>query len=189
MIHSCFREPKICNLNMPIMINKQILRLQVPINNILLMQVHKPIQDLNKIKPGMLLLHPLNSLKIIKQLPPGTIVKHKADKVMRLKAVIHPNNKRMIKPLIDHFLILDNILLLVLGYKPLHHDLHGVELPVPETSDQVYFAESTDGQALADLVLIEPALSDVLEAVEGGFLGKDSLAQSDLIVQDDVLVH
>lgn len=58
LIHASFRKPEVSYLDMAIMIYKQILRLQIPINYILLMQVHQTIQDLNEVEPCILLIHP-----------------------------------------------------------------------------------------------------------------------------------
>lgn len=88
----------------------------------------------------------------------------------------------------DGLLVLDDVLLLVLADELLQHDLHGVELAVAQTLDQVHLAETPDGQALADFVLFQSALAHVLQTVEPRLPLQHSLPDRDLVVQKYIMV-
>ncbi len=64
-VHPPLGQSKISNFNMPIMPNQPILRLQIPVDNILLMQVHQPIKNLNKVESSMLFTHSLDRFKVV----------------------------------------------------------------------------------------------------------------------------
>ena len=72
-IQSNLRQSKICNLDMSIMIDQQILRLKIPIYDVLLMKIHESIENLNKVKSSMFFTHPLHSFQVVKQLTARTI--------------------------------------------------------------------------------------------------------------------
>lgn len=83
-----------------------------------------------------------------------------------LETVIHLDHEGVVQLRADILLILHDVFLLVLADELLQHHLHRVELPVLETADQVHLAEPSYRQALADLVLLQPALAHELHAVE-----------------------
>jgi hypothetical protein len=64
---------------------------------------------------------------------------------MGLKAVVELYHKGVIQLHADISFVLNDALLLILADELLQHDLHGVELPVPQASHKVYFAEASDG--------------------------------------------
>lgn len=101
---------------------------------------------------------------------------------MRFEAVIELHNEGMIQHSAYRFLVFYDILFLVVADEPLQHHLHRVELPIAETPHQVDLAETSNRQTLANLILFEPSIGDILKAVEGGFLGEDALSDRDLIV-------
>lgn len=88
--------------------------------------------------------------------------------------MVEPDYEGMIELRADIFFVLDQVLLLVLANELLQHHLHGVELTISETADQVDLAESTDGQALEDLIFLQSSLSDKLDAIERHFFGLES---------------
>ena len=94
----------------------------------------------------------------------------------------------MVQHLHDRLLIFYYVLLLVFADESFEHHLHGVELPVPKTPDQIDLAEASDGQTLANFVSFESSLSHVLETVEGGFPAEDTLSYGNLVVEQDILV-
>ncbi len=87
-VHSTFGEPKVRNLDMSIMVDQQVFRLQIPINDILLMQVHESIHDLNEVKPCVLFAHSLDWLKVVEKLSPGTVIQNETYEIVGLKTVI-----------------------------------------------------------------------------------------------------
>jgi hypothetical protein len=62
-------------------------------------------------------------------------------------------------------------------------------LAVPQTSDQINLTKASNGQTLANLVLFEPALWNVLDAIESCLFGENSFADGNLVVEDNVLIH
>jgi hypothetical protein len=105
------------------------------------------------------------------------------------EAVVELDDEGVVQHRVDHFLVLNDVFLLVFGDELFQHHFHCVELSVAQAADEVHFAEPSDGEALADLVLFESAFRHVLDAVEGGFFGEDAFADGDLVVEDGVLVH
>ena len=62
-------------------------------------------------------------------------------------------------------------------------------MAVPQTSDQINLTKASNGQTLANLVLFEPALWYVLDAIESCLFGENSFADGNLVVEDNVLIH
>ena len=54
-IKTKFGQSKISNFNMSIMINQQIFRFKIPVNDILLMQVHESIKNFDEVEFGIIL--------------------------------------------------------------------------------------------------------------------------------------
>jgi hypothetical protein len=61
------------------------------------MQVHQTIQNLNEVKSGIFFIHPFDGLEVVEQLTPGTVIQHKTDEIVSLKAVIEFNYEGMIE--------------------------------------------------------------------------------------------
>lgn len=89
---------------------------------------------------------------------------------MRFEAVVELDHKRMIELRTDVLFVLNNVLLLVLADELFQHHLHRVELSVLQTAHQVNLAESSDSQALADLILLQPSFSHEFYAVKAHLL-------------------
>lgn len=96
--------------------------------------------------------------------------------------MIELDDEGVIKHRHDSLLVFYDILLLILADKALKHDLHGVELPVPQAANEIHLTKTANRQAFAYFVLFQAALRDVLETVEGSFPGEDALTYRDLIV-------
>jgi len=62
-------------------------------------------------------------------------------------------------------------------------------LTVTQASDQVHFAEASNGKTFANLILFESAFRYVLDAVKGGFFGENAFPDGNLVVKDGVLIH
>ncbi len=153
------------------------------------MKVHETVEDLNKIEPRMFLIHSLYCFEVVEQLSAWTIVKDKTDKIVCFETVVHLYNERMIQHRVYHFLVLDDVFLLVFRDELFQHYFHRVKLSITQASNQINFAEPTDGQTLADLVLFKSSLSYVLYTVEGSFLCQNSLANRNLVIQYQILIH
>lgn len=68
ILHILLRQSEISNLNMPIVVDQQILGLQVSVHNFLLMQVQQPVQNLDEVKSSILLGHAFDLLQIEEEL-------------------------------------------------------------------------------------------------------------------------
>jgi hypothetical protein len=82
----------------------------------------------------------------------------------------------MVKHRTNRFFILYYVLFLVLTNKSFKHNLHSVELPIPNAANQVHLAEPSNRQAFAYFILFQPALAHVLETVKGSFASKNPLS-------------
>jgi hypothetical protein len=58
---------------MAIVIDEQIFWFEVSINDVLLMEVHQAIEDLNKVESSIFFVHSFNSFEVIEQLSSGAI--------------------------------------------------------------------------------------------------------------------
>lgn len=153
------------------------------------MQVHQSVHYLNEIETGVLFAHSFHRFQVVEKLTAWTVVKNKTNKIVGFEAVIELDDKGMVEHWVDHFLVLNDIFLLVFWDELFQHDFHCIELSVTQASHQVHFTEASNGKALADLILFESAFRYVLDAVEGGFFGEDAFTDGDLVVKNGVLIH
>lgn len=51
------------------MVDQQVLGLQVSVDNLLLVQVEQPVEDLNEVESGIFLGHPLHLLQVVEKFP------------------------------------------------------------------------------------------------------------------------
>lgn len=180
---------------MPVMVDQQILGFEVPIDDVLLVQVHQSVEDLNEVESSIFLGHAFDGFEVVEEFASGTVwvkgkgtIEDEAHEVVGLEAVVQLHDEGVVEHGHDGLLVLDDVFLLVLADEAFEHDLHGVELSISETANEVDFAKAPDGEALAYFVSFEPALGEVLQAVEGGLAGEESLSDGDLVVEEDVLV-
>ena len=116
---------------MAVIIYQEVFWFQVPINNVLLMQVHQAVHDLNKVESSMLLTHSLDRLQVVEKLSAGAVVEHETHEVVGFETVVQLDDERVVEHRVNHFLVLNDVLLLVFGDKLLEHDFHCVELAIP----------------------------------------------------------
>lgn len=116
-------------------------------------------------------------------------LEHKADKVMCFKAMIHPNNERVVKLCTDFLLVFDDIFLLVLANELLEHHLHGIKLSVAQAANKIDLAKTTDSQALEHLILLEPSFCYKLYASKGHLLCfQPSLSDWNAVIKQQIAV-
>ena len=72
-VESHFGQTEVCNFNMSVMVNQQILRFEISIDDILLMQVHKTVQYFDEVESSMFFRHSFDGLQIVEQLSSRTI--------------------------------------------------------------------------------------------------------------------
>lgn len=72
-IQTRLRQSKISNFDMPIIIDQQILRLEISIYDILLMQIHESIEDFNEVESSIDLGHSFDGFEVIEELTAWTI--------------------------------------------------------------------------------------------------------------------
>lgn len=153
------------------------------------MQVHQSVHDFNEIETGVLFAHSFHRFQVVEKLTARAVVKNKTNEIVGFKAVVELDDEGMVEHWVDHFLVLNDVFFLVFWDELFQHDFHCVELPVTQASDQVHFAETSNGKTFADLILFESAFRHVLDAIEGGFFGEDAFTDGDLVVKDGVLIH
>lgn len=107
---------------------------------------------------------------------------------MSFETVIEFNDERMIQHCHNRLLVFDNIFFLIFANKAFQHDFHGIELSISETSHQINFTKTSDGQTFADFIPFETTLRHVFQTVEGSLSGENTLTNRDLIVKEDILV-
>lgn len=123
------------------MIYEQILRFEVPVDDILLMEVHESVHDFNKIEAGVFFPHAFNWFEVVKKLTPRTVVQDKTHEIMRLETMVQFHYERVVQHTVYRLLVFDYRLLLVLADKPFHHHFHRVKLTISQAAHQIHFAE------------------------------------------------
>ncbi len=66
-------ESEVCNFEVPFLVNHYILGLDVPVNDVLSMQVLEAQQNLDEAVSGILLAHSLDSSQVEEELTAGAI--------------------------------------------------------------------------------------------------------------------
>lgn len=98
---------------MAVIINQKVFWFEVPINDVLLMQVHQTVHDLNKVEPSVFLTHSLDRLQVVEKLSAGTVVEHETHEVVGFKTVVELDDERVVEHRVDNFLVLNDVFLLV----------------------------------------------------------------------------
>ena len=61
-------QSKICNFHVSIVVDEQILRFEIAIYDVLLMQIHKPVEYFYEIEASVFFIHAFDSLQVVEQL-------------------------------------------------------------------------------------------------------------------------
>ena len=128
---------------MPILPQKNVLRLDVSINYIVLMQIGKTHENFNNIEPWHIFTQSLVLLDQTKELSSWTIFNHKDEKFPSLECKFHVNEEGMAGILHDISFIHDDVLLFVLDDHIFIDHFHGIEVSILFESTQVYFRKTT----------------------------------------------
>lgn len=115
---------------MPILSQQDILRLDIPINDAILMQIRQSQENLDDIKPRDVLTQSSVSLDQAKQLSSWAILYHKDEELLSFKRKLHLNKERMGGFFHDVSLIHYDVFLLIFDDDVLVDYLHCVEFAV-----------------------------------------------------------
>lgn len=97
------RQPKVCYFDMPMDVQQDILRLDVPIKHSMRVNVLQPKQDLNRIESRLLLFHSPKLLDQTEELASGAELSDEHDVIACLKCELEINHKRMPSYSLHHF--------------------------------------------------------------------------------------
>jgi len=103
-----------------------LINLQIPVDNALLMQIVNPEACLEEVYKGLVFLEHAPFHNIMKERAVLRVLQHEVHIVFILKAVVELANMRVIKLLLDLNFSLEHLLGLILIYRLLRDDLHRV---------------------------------------------------------------
>ena len=66
-------QTEISDLDMSIVVDQQILGLEVSVNDVLLVEVHQSVQDLDKVESSIFLIHPFDCFEVVEEFSSGAI--------------------------------------------------------------------------------------------------------------------
>lgn len=73
LFHVLFGQPKIGDLDVPVVVDQQILGLQVSVHDFLLVQIQQPVQNLDEVKSSIFLGHAFDLLQIEEKFASWTV--------------------------------------------------------------------------------------------------------------------
>jgi hypothetical protein len=79
-----------------LIIQQHVLRLQVSVDNIQLMNITDCEDDFGRIKAGLVFRKSAKSSEVIKQFPSRTVIKHKVKLILGLECHFHPHDEWVI---------------------------------------------------------------------------------------------
>jgi len=101
LVYILFRQAKISDPNISMVIQKHILRLQIPVNDSFRMQVSEGEHDLGGVITRSRFLEATYLGEMEEQLATGTVIQHEVKFIFRLECVLESDNERM-KHLPEH---------------------------------------------------------------------------------------
>lgn len=122
--------PQISHPNIPITIQNKVLRLNIPMYNLIIMQVFQPQKDTCHKKPCLFLIKPPLPTYMIPQVSSTQIIHHQIKIIPILKSLAHINQKRVLKLRQQNPFIHDRINTLFSNNKWFRHFLHSVQFPI-----------------------------------------------------------
>ena len=157
---------------MAVDVNEYILRLNIPINNVMRMQILKSKEQLGKIKASLLFGEFLNLTQMEEHFTASTEVHHEKELCFGLEGPVEFYDEWMIDFLHDLALIDNGFDLLLAREFVLAHDLHRVQAPRVLLPDQDHPAE----RASPDYFDLLKIMASDLELL----IGKSTLSEGEL---------
>ncbi len=125
-----FCQSEICNLDVPINSNKNILWFEVSVNNSFLMQVLKAQKNFNHVKSGSLFGHTFAFFYDTEHFPSWTVLKNEGKVVCSFKRELHFDYERMIDWFHDVSFIHDDFFFFMFENESLIDEFHGIKFSV-----------------------------------------------------------
>jgi len=139
-------KTKICDFDVSTKIEHDVLRFEISVDNIFLMQILNSQQNLDKVLFGLFLLEPHHSPLQMKKLPSWTIVQHHDKVQVSLDEIFHMHQKWKRNRLVDFLFILNkSIFLFQLCLLNKFGRVKGTICIIPY---QIHFAETPHPYAL-----------------------------------------
>lgn len=83
-----FTKPEVGYFQIPVFVDHDVFRLDVPINDLLAVQVLDSEQDLDETIPSLIFTHPPNFPQVIKELSARAILKCQGNEMLSLESVV-----------------------------------------------------------------------------------------------------
>lgn len=150
---------------MPVSVDEDVLRLDVPVNDAHLVEVEHRQADLGEVELRLVFAHALELLELVEELAPAAELEHEDDEVALLEAEEHLDGEGVVDDRHDVALVLDELLFPVLQDELLVDELHGVEAAILLPAHQVNFRETSAADAFENLEVPQAhlALADLEE--------------------------
>lgn len=159
-------QAKVGQHDVPVVIYQNVLRLEVSVDNVGLVEVTDCEGDLCGVELCLFLRKTLLLRQVLEELASLHKLHDEVDAIGLLEDVVHSNDEGVIDLVEDHLLDLQRLNRLVLDDHVLPHSLHRVVLATNVVADQVYFSESALSDHTHQLEVVPATLSNRLSAKE-----------------------
>ena len=152
-------KTKVSKHDVAIVIQKDILWLQITIDDVAFVEIPEGECYLCRVKFCLFFRKALLLGEVLKELAALNELHDEVDSVSFLEDVVHPDNERVIDLVKDQLFDLERLYGLMLNHYILPDALHGVILAISTIFDQVDFSESASPDNTDELEVIERHLS------------------------------
>ena len=159
-------KTKVCQHDVAVVVNENVLRLQIPVDNVRLVQVAEGKGDLCSVKLCLFLREALLFRQVFEQFATLHELHDKVDAVGLLKDVVHTDDERMVHLVQNQLLNLERLDRLVLYYDVLPDCLHSVVLAADLAANEVNLAKSSLSNHAEQLKVVPAALTHSRAAIE-----------------------
>lgn len=128
-------------------VQQDVLRLDVPVYNVLGVQVGHADANLHEVVLGIGLLESAEPPQMVKEFAPRAVVQHEGDVEFGLKGKVELRDELVVQARHDVALVLHNNFLLIIHDEFLVDELEGVEFSIVAFTDQVHAREAAYADA------------------------------------------
>jgi len=140
------REAKVRELRVAVLAQEDVLRLQIPVDDVLAMDVREGSPDLRRIKLALLIGKLPGTPEVGEELTAADTLHDDVNEVVILRITHHVNNEGVIDLLHQPLLVVDMVHLLELYDLVLLHEFNRIELPILLVLRELHPAERPTAQ-------------------------------------------